>query len=368
MKILQIINSLGTGGAEKLLLDTIPLYRKAGIEMDVLLLWDNELPFTKALEELGCCKIYILKKSSNYKHIYNPLSIFKIRKIIKDYDIVHVHLFPAQYYTVFANLLNRNRCKLIFTEHSTSNKRLQNFIFKSIERFIYKRYDKLVCITQEIQDIYGEYLGSSNGLLVVHNGVDISKIQQADAIDRSCIHTDISNKDVLVLQVSAFRKGKDQMTLIKAINLMPKNVKLLLVGVGENLQYCKSLSKELGLEKRVFFLEQRMDVPSLLKTADVVVLSSHYEGLSLSSIEGMASGKPFVATDAPGLREIVNGAGILFPIEDEVKLAQEITKLLVDKDYYTSIAKLGEKRASEYDIGRMIESHIKLYKELYENN
>ena len=53
MKILQVINSLATGGAEKLLLDTLPLYRKAGIEMDVLLLWDNNHPFTVALKELN---------------------------------------------------------------------------------------------------------------------------------------------------------------------------------------------------------------------------------------------------------------------------------------------------------------------------
>jgi glycosyltransferase involved in cell wall biosynthesis len=50
----------------------------------------------------------------------------------------------------------------------------------------------------------------------------------------------------------------------------------------------------------------------LLKTADIVVLSSHYEGLSLASIEGMASGKPFIASDVPGLHEVVKGADLLF--------------------------------------------------------
>src|SRR5690606_1098729 len=153
MKILQIINSLGTGGAEKLLLDTIPLYIDKGIQMDILLLWDNDLPFTKTFQELSCCKIHILKKSSNYKHIYDISSIFRLRKIIKNYDLVHVHLFPAQYYTVFANILNGNKTKLIFTEHNTSNKRLQNTVFKGIEQFIYKRYIKIVCITDQVKDV-----------------------------------------------------------------------------------------------------------------------------------------------------------------------------------------------------------------------
>ncbi|MEG0916298.1 MAG: glycosyltransferase [Myroides sp.] len=368
MKILHIINSLATGGAEKLLLDTIPLYRKKGIEMDILLLWDSEFPFTKALEELGCCKIYILNKSNNYKHIYHPLSIFKIRKIIKNYDVAHVHLFPAQYYTVFANLLNGNRTKLIFTEHNTSNRRINNSIFKGVEQFVYKRYSKLVCITKEIEEIYKKYLGSSRELVVIHNGVAIDKIKQANPLERSFIHSGIKQEDLLLLQVSAFRHQKDQMTLIKSLTLLPDNVKLLLVGIGENLQICQNLTKELDLEQRVYFLGQRMDVPSLLKTADIVVLSSHYEGLSLSSIEGMASRKPFVASDAPGLREIVNGAGVLFPIGNEVKLAEEISKLQQDINYYNNIAELGEKRASEYNIDKMVKSHIKLYKEVYEDN
>src|SRR5690606_37905601 len=368
MKILQIINSLGTGGAEKLLLDTIPLYVEKGIQMDILLLWDNDLPFTKALQELGCCKIYILKKSTNYKHIYNISSIFKIRKIIKNYDLVHVHLFPAQYYTVFANILNVNKTKLLFTEHSTSNKRLNNTFFKGIEKFIYKNYSKLVCITEEINEIYKKYLGSSKGLIVIHNGVAINKIQKAEPLFRCSIHTDIKEDDVLLLQVSAFRTGKDQMTLIKSLTLLPINTKLLLAGVGENLQHCQNLTKELGLENRVLFLGQRMDIPQLLKSVDVVCLSSHYEGLSLSSVEGLASGKPFIASNVPGLKEVVQDAGILFEKENEHDLASKISRLVEDVDYRDTVIAACKERAQQYDISRMIEKHLQLYKQVYEQN
>lgn len=368
MKILQIINSLGTGGAEKLLLDTIPLYRKAGIEMDILLLWDNDLPFTKALKELNCCQVHILKKSSSYKDIYSLFHILKLRKIIKEYDIAHVHLFPAQYFTVLANLFNGNKTRLVFTEHSTSNNRIKNSIYKPVELYIYKKYSQLVCITEEIYQIYKNYLGTSSVLTVIHNGVAVGKIQAQNPVFRSTIHKDIKEDDVLLIQVSAFRKGKDHETLIKALILMPEKVKLVLVGTGENLKYCQNLTIDLGLEKRVFFLGQRMDVPVLLKTVDIVVLSSKYEGLSLSSIEGMASGKPFIASNAPGLCEAVNGAGILFPIGNEVKLADEIMKLLHDKEYYNQIAQQCKQRAAEYDISKMVEKHIQLYEQVYEQD
>lgn len=150
MKILQIDNSLGTKGAEKLLLDTLPLYRKEGVEMDFLFLWDNDFPFAKELKKLDFCTIFVLKKSKNNRDVYNPAMIFKIKKLLKNYDIAHLHVFPSQYYAVFANLLNGNKTKLILTEHSTSTTRVRNKFFKPIEKFVYNKYDKVICITEVI--------------------------------------------------------------------------------------------------------------------------------------------------------------------------------------------------------------------------
>ncbi len=368
MRILQVINSLGTGGAEKLLLDTIPLYRKAGIEMDILLLWDNDFPFTKTLRGLGCCKIYILKKSTNYKDIYNPSAIFKMRKILKGYDIAHVHLFPAQYFVALATVFNKNKTKLVFTEHCTSNSRLKNRIFKPLEQIVYKRYAEIICITKEIKDIYKNYLTPKSPIGIIHNGVDITKFRESIPLARLLIEPNIKEEDFLLVQVSAFRKQKDQATLIRALLYLPEYVKLLLIGVGENLQTCKLLVSSLKLEQRVFFLGQRMDVSALLKAADIVVLSSKYEGLSLSCIEGMASGKPFIASDVPGLTEVVNGAGVLFPQGDEQVLAKEIDRLMQDRGYYNQIVQRCEDRAGEYDIDKMLEKHIELYTRVYKKS
>lgn len=364
MKILQIINSLGTGGAEKLLLDTLPLYNQQGIEMDVLLLWDNDLPFTRALKATKCCKVHILQQSSNPKHIYSPSAIRKIKKILKNYDLAHVHLFPAQYYVVFANLLNGNKTKLIFTEHNTSNTRINNIIFKPLERFIYKKYERIICITEEIQQIYREYLKSSKKLALIHNGVDIHKIKEAKPLSRKTLSNKLENDDFLLIQVSGFRNQKDQPTLIQSLAHLPDQVKLLLVGEGENKQKCQDLVTQLNLGNRVLFLGQRMDVPELLKTADLVVLSSFYEGLSLASIEGMASGKPFIASDAPGLREVVKGAGILFPVQNVEALVREIQELIDDKNHYQHVAKSCMERASQYAIEHMVQKHITLFQEV----
>ena len=108
----------------------------------------------------------------------------------------------------------------------------------------------------------------------------------------------------------------------------------------------------------------RSDVPRILKTSDVVMMSSEYEGLSLSSIEGMAAGKPFIATDVNGLREVVADAGELFELYNVEQLVSILSKLESDADYYNLIAKRCYQRALEFDINIMAEKYNKLYYEL----
>ena len=146
---------------------------------------------------------------------------------------------------------------------------------------------------------------------------------------------------------------------------LPKTVKLIFVGDGVLRNECERLVKELNLERRVFFLGIRTDVPQLLKSSDIVVLSSKYEGLSLSSIECMASGKPFIASDVPGLNDIVNGAGLLFPVGDEIVLAKHIMDLLNNESYYNEVAERCLERAEKYSINIMVAKHLNLYKALY---
>jgi len=363
MRILQVINSLGTGGAEKLMLDTIPLYVERGIEMDILLLWDNDLPFTKSLQEMDCCNIYILKKSSNYKHIYNLSSIFKLRKIITSYDLVHVHLFPAQYYTVLANILNGNKTKLLFTEHNTSNKRLQNPVFKEIEQFIYKRYKNIIAITNQVKEVLINKLNILDTKIdVIENGVNIDSIISS----KKALRKDFNLKDYekLLIMTAGFRTQKDQDTVIRALSKLPENYKLLLVGDGERKNELYELATSLDLMERISFLGVRSDVVSLIKMCDVAILSSHWEGFGLAAAESMACGIPTIASNVDGLAQIVSGGGILFKKGDDLDLKNKILEL-ENEQYYDIVKERCLNKVRQYNIIRMIDKHISLYEEVY---
>ncbi|MGP6558832.1 glycosyltransferase [Ornithobacterium rhinotracheale] len=361
MKILQIIDSLNMGGAEKLLLDSIPLYVERGITMDIALLTDNDYPFTKALEAKNCSKIFRLSQGS----VYNPALIFKLQKLLKNYDIAHVHLFPAQYWAVFANLLNGNKTKLIFTEHSTSNRRIRNVFFKPFEKFIYKNYNKIVCISKRVQEILKEYTNiRENDLPIIENGVNVQNVINAKALDRNDISNGLRSDDKIIIQVSSMHEPKDQKTLIKSLHHLPSNFKVVLLGDGVLRHDLETFTKAEELSNRVYFLGRKTNVYEHLKSADYIVLSSKYEGLSLSSIEGMASGKPFIASEVPGLKEIVGGYGVLFPQGDAQTLAKKILSLENDPEMYQKIVEKCQTRAREFDIHRMVDKYIQLYEKL----
>lgn len=358
MKIAHLINSLATGGAEKLVIETVPLYQQKGVLTDVIVANGAIHPFTKQLQATSKTKIISLGSGS----VYNPFIIFKLMRLLNNYDVLHVHLFPVQYFAVAAKWLSRSKVKLVFTEHSTSNRRISNKLFRPIENYFYQSYHKVICITEEIKTIYSDYLPNLKNLQVINNGVDTTIIKNASNYKPFNINSSIADLDKIVIQISSFQEPKDQLTLIKAIQLLPPHIKLILVGEGIEKEKCQLLVQQLNLSERIFFLGVRMDVPQLLKTADIVVLSSKYEGLSLSSIEGMASGKPFIASDVPGLSEVVSGAGLLFECGNEKILAKYIQALLNDPVYYKSIASACQQRAQEFTIEKMVSAHMEMYK------
>ena len=93
-------------------------------------------------------------------------------------------------------------------------------------------------------------------------------------------------------------------------------------------------------------------------------MSSHWEGLSLSSIEGMSVGKPFIASDVDGLHEFVEGNGILFPHQDEKALADVILGLMEKPEKARMIAKKCFDKACQYDISKTVNAYLEVYKQL----
>lgn len=356
MRILHAITSLYNGGAERLMVDLLPLLCNGGEnEVELLLFNGVETIFKKELQQKGI-KIISLTTTND---VYHPRRLLSLRRIIRQYDIVHTHNTACQFYVALASCLMRYKPLLVTTEHNSTNRRRSKFWLKPIDRWMYSRYSSIVCIAEQTRLNLLEYIGSNNRLCTINNGIDVSRFIKP-------IKDIASKKDYIITMVAAYRPQKDFGTLLRALTHLPDNYSVRIVGGGDPREgeRIKSYCSQLGLDNRVVFMGVRPDVPDILEQSDVVVLSSHWEGLSLSSIEGLASGRPFIASDVDGLHDIVQGAGVLFPEGDDKELANQIRHLCEHPDEYQRIAEQCQQRARQFDISIMADNYLKLYKEL----
>lgn len=358
MKILHVITSLCTGGAEKLMVDLLPRLKDRGYEVDLLLFDGTETPFRRAAEEAGV-KVMDLGKGGS---VYSPLKFMKLLPYLRKYDVVHTHNTAPQLFAAVGSLL----CSVVLytTEHTTSNRRRGWKWYAAIDRWMYGCYSKVVCISQKAEDNLRSFIGKSKAeILTINNGVDVEKYASASA---SLDLEDIAPGCRKLIMVAGFRWEKDQDTIIKALLLLPDDFHLFLVGDGVRRSECEELAQQQGVAGRVHFMGLRSDVAELLHAADYVLMSSHFEGLSLSSVEGMSVGKPFLASDVDGLREVVEGAGVLFPHGDAEALAAEIGRLADNPEDYAAVADRCRRRADQFDISAMADGYSKVYQLLNE--
>lgn len=224
---------------------------------------------------------------------------------------------------------------------------------------MYARYEKIICVSEAVQLHLSNFVGRQieTKCISIPNGVNLEKFR------RPFRHID-TQYPVVVTMVAAFRKQKDHPTLLKAFASLPDNYRLKLVGEGETEHEIKRLSYQLGIMDRTEFLGFSDDIPSVLAESDILVLSSNYEGMSLSCIECLSSGRPLIASDVPGLKEVVNGAGLLFRRGDHLDLSKNIAALAENPSMYKLVAERCQKRARDFDIQSTLQGYIKVYDQL----
>ena len=356
MKILHVITSLYTGGAERLMVDLLPLLcDDCETEVELLLINGVETPFKKRIEERGI-KVTALTYTND---VYNLRNIFRIRRFLQqnEYDIIHTHNTACQFFVPLSRLFLRKKSGLLMTtEHSLSNRRRNQWWLRPIDKWMYSRYMSIVCIAEESKRALENYIGTKSNICLICNGVNTKHFYRP-------VKDITSQGSFVITMVAAIREEKDHETLIRAMANLPLNYRLQLVGSGEKnrVNALKNMCHQMGLETRVSFMGVRMDVPDILEQSDVAVLSSHWEGFGLAAVEAMAAGRPLVATDVGGLHDVVNGAGLLFPHGDDKALAEKIQWLCEHPDEYRQVAQKCQERASNYDISIMARKYLQLY-------
>lgn len=364
MKILHVINRLGAGGAQNLLLPLTKCLCEKGHEVTVLqLVRVSDDIISDKIQESGVKVITLREKGS----LYNPTSIFKLARIIKLYDVVNVHLFPCFYYVAFAKIIGFCKTPLVYTEHSTYNKRMNKHFFRLIDNFVYRVcYSRIIPCANKVKEVLASVYPKVKNVCTINNGIDIGLYDNAEPYTSQEL-IGVAEDYFIITMVARFAYPKRQDVIIRALSYLPNTFHAVFVGSEEHDQgliEAKNLANDLGVGNRTHFLFIRSDVPRILKSSNVIVISSEYEGLSLSLLEAMASSKPVIASDVQGLKEIVSGQGVLFRSGDDKQLSSILLRLQADKALCRSIAKRCRECVSEYDIKNVAERYEKVYKDV----
>lgn len=321
MKVLQVINNMDIGGAETLLKNYVISNKDQSVKNSICILQGKKSFILDGIREHNI-KVYNLGLKNKYMFIK---ALVGLNNIIRknNYDVVHIHLFPGQYYGAILKILNK-KVKFIFTEHSDSNSRRNKKIFYLFEKSSYSVYDKILCISKMTKKSLVRFIPKlEEKCEVVYGGIKKTSIYN-------------NNKIYDIILVGSLRsnvKGVD--VLLKAINLIQDKVnKVCIVGDGVLMNELVSLRDSLGLNQVVEFVGNQKDVNSYLSKSKIFVLPSRWEGFGLAIIEAMAQKIPVIASEVGGIPEIITNMenGILVKSEDYVQLSKEIEKLLKDEE------------------------------------
>ena len=203
---------------------------------------------------------------------------------------------------------------------------------------------------------------------VIYNGLDLSVYQEPKNEQALRKELKIGNGIHLVGMIANFNfEIKGHLYFLgaakKILEKLP-NVKFILVGDGPLRPRYEEVAQELNIKKDVYFLGKRTDVPAILSNLDLSVLSSTSEGLSNVILESMAAGKPVVATNVGGSKEMVKDGitGYLVSPSDSRSMATAIMDLLRNPEKAVAMGEMGRKEVQEKFT---VEAMVKKYEELY---
>lgn len=355
MKILHVTPGIYEGGVATLIYDLCKYQVQRGEDVTILCTRDNYLQRSKQVffENESINVIFLPNKS-----VYNPLCILQFRKIIKQYDIVHVHLFPNQFYVSLAKkLLTRSKQPIIITtEHNTFNNRRKYALAKLFDRWFYKKYDAIVGISPQATHNLVHWLNTDfkNTIIkTIVNGIDLDKFIK--------VNEDHVSNDISLIMVARLSYPKDPLTLVRALPLCSQNVKIVFVGTGPLSKEIDREAKHLNISNRINMLGNRTDVPKLLSHSTIGILSTNWDGFGLVAVEYMATGLPILASDVEGLRDVVGNKKYLFKTGDHIDLANKINQLLDNSYLYSEAVKYSKNRAQQFSEKTMNKQYLDLY-------
>lgn len=314
----------------------------------------------------------------NLPKIYSGSSLKHLTKIAdkNEIDIIHSHGGVAGLY---ARMLKKERSsiKIVHTFHGfhylNSKNIFRKFLSGSIEKYLVKYTDRFICVSDaDLKIAAANNLTDPKRTVVVKNGINLQKFSNADKNFNLANRWGLKESDAVIGNISRFDYQKNQRFLIRSLkDIISQNpdVKLLLAGDGRYLEECKSLAAKFNIADKTIFTGEVNDTENYYPLIDIFIFPSLWEGLSITLIEAMASGRCIVASDIPSNRELIteNKNGILFRLSNHSDLADVVTHLLNEKSKREMLSGNAIESSMDFDEKEMVIKIENIYnKVIYE--
>jgi L-malate glycosyltransferase len=363
IKILHLIKSLGRGGAEMLLPETLKLHNQDTFEFHYIyfLPWKNQL--VKDLESAG-------GKVHCFAARHNLSILWQYRKIItyiksNNIDLLHAHLPWAGF---VARLVKKfYRIPLIYTEHNKQER--YHKLTYWLNRFSFNSNDLVLAVSADVAFSIYTHIAPKIPVQVLHNGVNTQSFQRDENNKvkvRATLGMAADAKVVGLVAVFRFQKRiAEWLEIFAAAQQQLPELRGIIVGNGPLRKAVEDKRKELNLQDKVFLVGLQEDMKPWYDAMDVFMMSSEFEGLPVSMLEAMSMECAIVTTDAGGIKELIEQEqnGLMVGVHNWQRLSEQLLRVCQDDALRLRLAQAARKTVVEkFSMQQMVKSLEEIYR------
>ena len=368
IKILFYIDELTAGGAEKVLCNLVNNMDPSSFDITVHTTWKSDAES-------------LLKPHVKYKYVYSnktkinrylyraetQLGLFCQLHLKGSYDIevAYLECGPTK---VMASSTNKKAAHIAWI-HCDLEKKFANMnVFADKTRSQYKKYDRVICVSEECNKTYQKYFSDCAPSQVLYNVIDDEEIRR---LAKEPLPDNVIKRRFTLLSLGRLTYQKAYDMLLKVHKRLIDDgfeYDLWIAGEGSERSNLESYIAEQDLKDSVKLLGFTSNPYPLIENADLLVCSSRYEGFSTFITEGLIIGKPIVSTDCTGMRELLGNSefGLLSDISED-SLYEKMKMMLSDSNLLERYRVLSKEHGKQFNKNLLLTKTEKLFKELATN-
>lgn len=359
-KVLVFVPYLTQGGAQRVVINLLKAMATDKFDVSLVIVSKKKAVFVDHIP-LKVRLIDMDKKNAKS-------SIFAFSRVLRteNPDIILSHMDYGNIITWIALKLSMVQAELVITEHSTLSKTNRSGWFKILMKKVYPRVTQVVAVSTGVaKDLISELRLDPNKVQTIYNPIVDNDLKKCSEQGVDPVLSE-EGTEPYILAAGGLKEAKDYPTLLKAFKIVRDriNIRLLILGEGHLKEELEKLAKRLEVQSDVRFLGFQKNPYVYMRHADLLVLSSAWEGFGNVLVEAMACECPVVSTDCmSGPREILKDGecGLLVPVGDQKALAEAMLRVSTDRKLSKKLKTLGYERAKDFEIEKIAEKYENLF-------